>query len=149
LVDFPYIALLCVHVGAASVWIGGAIFSELVLNPTLRSFPVFQAARLSTDAARTFTRTVWVSFFLIFSTGIIMLYWRNWLTLSYLAYDATGQLMLAGLILSALAIANGAVITFVLAPRRSAWIERAIRINSVIGTAAVLLMVLFSEGVRS
>ena len=127
---------------------GGAVFTELVLNPSLRSFPVFQAARLSTEAAKSFTRTVWVSFLLIFSSGLVMLFWKNWLTVTYLLHDPSGQLMLLGMVLSALAIVNGATITFVLAPRRSIWIERAIRINSAIGTAAILLMVLFSESVR-
>ena len=141
-----YLFVLIVHVTASAVWVGGAVFSELILSPTFVAFKkVYQTNSLTTSSTKSFVKMVWISLPLMSVTGLAMLFSKGLLSAEFLLHEAAGLVMSVGIMLTVLAMINAGVITFVLMPRGSGWIPRAIRLNLALGISIVVLMALFPE----
>ena len=143
-----YVVLLIIHMVASAIWLGGGLFTELILGPALRNHDkMHQALSLSTASARSFVRMVWVSIVALAVTGVAMLILGGWASTGFLFGSYPGALMLSSGITTAAAVSNGLIITLLLMPRRSSWIQTALRINLLLATTTVILMVAFSASV--
>ena len=72
------LALVCLHVLAAVVWIGGMVFLSLVLVPVVKREPfVAQRGLLIKTAGGRFRALVWGSVFVLLATGPLLALNRN------------------------------------------------------------------------
>lgn len=97
----------------AVVWIGGMIFMDLVLMPSMSAIEPAQRARLIGAVAKRFTIVAWVSVIVLLVTGIVK-------TPGNMLLDAStryGSILMIKHILFAVMIGIGLLITFVAAPR--------------------------------
>jgi uncharacterized membrane protein len=144
LIDVTVLTLLVLHIGASTIWLGTSIFSEIVLRPVLATqSKMHQAMDLSKNSARNSVLLVWISLILLSSTGLLLLWLENWLTLSFLTGSIGGGIMLTGMILTLGGILNGLVITAILMPKNSARLQLSLRINMIFSASIIVLMVLF------
>jgi len=59
------------HLLATAIWLGGAIFIKLVLNPSLLEIDPQQRGRLMGTAAKRFSITAWISIIVLIITGLM------------------------------------------------------------------------------
>jgi putative copper export protein len=59
------------HLLAAAVWLGGAIFIKVVLNPSLAQIDPQQRGKLMGTAAKRFSITAWISIIVLIITGLL------------------------------------------------------------------------------
>ncbi|MDG6905136.1 MAG: hypothetical protein JRN20_05045 [Nitrososphaerota archaeon] len=138
--------VLVVHIVASAVWVGAGIFTEFILNPTLKTQEkIFQASILSKNATRVAILMVWVALIALSLSGLALMWLENWLSLTFLFGSQSGLALLLGMILTLGGIVNGLVITLVLIPRKSSKVPIALRTNLSLAVAIVLIMVLFYE----
>lgn len=157
--DFLFLGLLVVHILASAAWIGGAFFLEVALGRGLQVIPQAHRVSLATRIGQRFTIVAWISLATITLTGLLMTYLRQGLSASFLFSSAQGVALTVSMILTVVAILNGFVISFVLAPRlrsedpdtavaASKISTRLIETNTVLGMTAIVLMTVFAESVR-
>ena len=102
-----------IHLFAAAVWIGGMIYMNIVLMPSLAAIDPPQRGRLVGAVAKKFTIVSWLSVVALASTGLLR-------TPGPLLFDTAspyGRLLTVKLLLFGVMIAIGAVITFGFAPK--------------------------------
>lgn len=154
--DILIIILVTVHIFFAALWIGGALFIEIIMNPKIRSIP--QASIISEAAGNRYTIIAWTSLSALTCTGLLMTYLNGGLSFIFLLTSIEGQLLLASIILTLAAIVNGMIITVLtrrlkshnlpVAERARLWLPRIVPINLIIGSVVLVSMILFSELVR-
>lgn len=101
------------HLLAAAIWIGGMFFMEAVFYPSVAAIDPQQGGKALAVAAKRFTIIAWSCIAILIVTGIFKTP-SGWLfTTSFQA----GTVLLIKHLLIVMAIINGAVITFVVAPK--------------------------------
>lgn len=117
-----YLSMCFLHDLALAVYVGGAIAMEFILNPAQATIPPAQAQILGQKTSDRFLLLVWISLALLLITGLVRLHLRgffgwdpvwNWAISWDYAYGRTMYLML---IIWALLVINGGLITFWLRP---------------------------------
>lgn len=152
--DLLFIAILVVHIAAAAAWVGGAIMLELAFNPKILSITRIQGGLVSKRVEDLFTITAWTSLATMSITGLLLSAMRGLLSLDFL-FGRTGIFLLAGMVLTVVAISDGLIISLYIAPklkliknqdsRLRDLVRILIRGNSLIGLTVVVLMVVFAQ----
>lgn len=102
-----------VHLLVSVIWIGGMIYTALVLMPSMTSIDPPQRGRLLASVAKRFTIVAWSSVLILLATGLLK-------TPSRMLVDASsgyGRILLIKHIAFVFMILIGAIITFVVAPK--------------------------------
>ena len=156
-----YLLSVCIHILAATVWVGGMLFLVLVVVPWLRKGGRTNAAIFLRETGERFRNVGWVCFLVVLVTGSFNLWVRGvrfssfgnaeWLGSSF------GKTVIAKLSVFALVLAISAVHDFVAGPRatvaieanpRSTEAQQARRRASMLGRFNVLLaLILVAAGV--
>ncbi len=108
------------HLLAVAVYLGGSVAMEFVLGPAQRFVPPAQAQVIGQRTADRFLVLVWGALALLPASGALLFFsLSDQHTLSGTKFFTTryGQTLLAMIVLWAVLVANGAIITFVLRPR--------------------------------
>lgn len=108
------------HALGVAAYLGGAITMEFVVGPAQKAIPPAQQAVMGEKTANRFLVIAWSALGLIFVSGILRLYSTDkdqFLTSERLWDTMYGRTLLAMLILWAVLVVNGAIITFVLRPK--------------------------------
>ena len=152
--NIAWVSLLVIHISAAAAWVGGSTMLEIVLNPKISSISAIQAGPVSKRIEDIFTITAWAALTTMAATGIVLSIMQGSFNLSFLL-NPTGMFLLASMILTAIALVNGALISYYFAPRLKLikmadsklrdLVKVAIRGNNLIGLVVVTLMVIFTE----
>jgi uncharacterized membrane protein len=155
-----------IHVLAAMLWLGGMFFLGAVGAPALRGVqppPVRQ--KLFQELGSRFRRVGWVSIVVLVVTGVLNLYFRDWLHWSGVLGSAefwrtsTGHALAGKLLTVVLMISCSAIHDFILGPRagratpgsseaialrkRAAALARA---NAILGVLLVVAAVRLARG---
>jgi putative copper export protein len=160
------------HLLAVAVYVGGSVAMEFVLGPAQRFVPPAQAQVIGQRTADRFLALVWGALALFPISGTLLFFsmadedklrGTRFFTTHY------GQTLLGMIVLWAVLVANGAIITFVLRPRlaqrasargggagvaqrldtmqaAATWVSRITRIDLVIALFIVLLGISFTYG---
>ena len=94
MVDIVHLILDGVHLLAIMVWIGGAIFLDRILQPSMSSIPPDQAGKLMAGILKRFTPLAGSSFAIIGITGIIRSYLKGSVNIAFLLESSSGNLLL-------------------------------------------------------
>lgn len=138
-------SVLVLHICASAVWLGTAIFTEVILTPSLGQTRIYQASVLSKSATKMAVLLVWISLILLSSTGLALMWAEHWLSFSFLFGGKIGIIMFVAILLTVSGIVNGLLITLILIPKRPARVVLSLRINMILALAITVLMILFSE----
>lgn len=148
-----FVSLLVVHIGAAATWVGGATMLELVFQPRLDAISRIQATLVSRNVENRFTIISWVCLVVISATGVTLSVLQGTFNLDTLL-QPTGLFLLGSILLTIIAVTSGLLITYYTPRLQSVKAEETnlrlavrslVRLNNVIGLAAVVLMVVFTE----
>lgn len=101
------------HIAATVVWIGGMIFMEAVLYPSLRVLEAEHGGKVQAVVAKRFSILAWSCLAILIVTGLLRTPSEWLLNTSF----TEGTLLLIKHLLIIVAIINGIVITLVYAPR--------------------------------
>lgn len=104
------------HILAVATYVGTAIFFDFILGPALRFIPPGQATIVTQRVSRVFTYLAWACWAVILATGLARLYVAGSLSPSLLHYRY-GWWILAKIILLALLVINGLLVSFWLRPQ--------------------------------
>lgn len=108
------------HLLAVAVYVGGSIAMEFVLGPAQSYVPPAQAQVIGQRSADRFLVLVWGALALFPISGLLLFFsLGDQHTLSGMQFFTTlyGQTLLGMIVLWAVLVVNGAIITFVLRPR--------------------------------
>lgn len=119
---------VCLHILAATTWIGGMLFLVLVVVPWLRSGGRTRAPSLMRDTGRRFRSVGWICFAVLLVTGTFNLWFRgvrlqSFVDPRWLGSDF-GQAVMAKLVLFVVVLASSAVHDFVVGPMASEALHR-------------------------
>lgn len=153
------------HLLAVATYVGGSIAMEVVLTPAQRFVPPAQAQVLAQKSADRFLVLVWSSLALLPASGMLLFFSisdQKLVSSGQIFSTSSGRTLLAMMVLWAVLVANGAVITFVLRPRLASrasaaggraaagaqlesmtraatWVSRITRIDLAVSLVVVLL----------
>lgn len=108
------------HVLGVATYLGGAIVMEFVVGPAQKAIPPAQAQVMGLKTADRFLAFAWGALGLILASGLLRLATLHNLGLlasARLWQTSYGRTLLAMVILWAVLVVNGAIITFVLRPK--------------------------------
>jgi uncharacterized membrane protein len=154
--DLLFASLLVIHISAAATWVGGATMLELVFQPRVSAISNIQGALVSRRIETRVTVMSWTCLVLISVTGVALSVLQGTFNLGSLL-QPTGLFLLASIILTAVAVASGLLITFYTPRLQSvkaaetnirSVVRALVRLNNVISLAAVVLMVVFTELIK-
>jgi len=153
------------HLLAVAVYVGGSVAMEFVLGPAQRFVPPAQAQILGQRSADRFLVLVWGSLVLFPVSGMLLFFSlsdQHLITHGDMLSTSEGRTLLAMMVLWAVLVANGVLITFVFRPRlvsrakaqgggarvaghlesmqrAATWVSRLTRIDLAVALVVVLL----------
>ena len=109
--DIVNLILDSVHLLSVIVWIGGAIFSDRILLPSMSAISPDQAGKLMGGILKRFTPLVWGLISIIGFTGLIRSYLKGSVNISFLLDTSSGNILLLKVALVCTMLAFGLLIT--------------------------------------
>ena len=107
------VAVNFLHLLATSVWIGGALFIHLVLQPSLGAIEPPQAGKLYGVIAKRFSIAAWISIIILLFTGL----YKTPAGMLFDTSSETGTTLMIKHVLVLIVVAVGLVIGLVVVPR--------------------------------
>ncbi len=104
------------HVLAASIYVGGSLFLELVFTPAQEFIPPAQASVIGQRVGRRFAILAWVALLILGLTGVVQLYAFDMLKAEFFQ-TRVGLWTLVMVIAWVFLVVNGAIMTFWLRPK--------------------------------
>ncbi|MFQ5871056.1 MAG: CopD family protein [Candidatus Geothermarchaeales archaeon] len=156
--DYYNIVLGWVHVFAVIAVVGGSVFSDRILQPSLQSISPDQAGKLFEAVAKRFTALVWLAIITIAATGLLRADYFGALTTDILLRTTYGTILLTKMVLFAAMIIIALIITMIglrlAKPLSQEYVKQAqtrikilSRTNIVLSIIVVLLAVALRVGV--
>ncbi len=111
------------HLLAVAVYVGGSVAMEFVLGPAQRFVPPAQAQVLAQKSADRFLVLVWSSLALLPISGMLLFFAvsdQHLVSSGDIFTTGSGRTLLAMMVLWAVLVVNGSIITFVYRPRLAA-----------------------------
>ena len=123
------IVVALVHIGCATIWLGGAFFYTVVLQPKLGALDTAQQRVLSRSLRATMTPLLAVSAAATIASGLVMMVQLHHLHTGPFSHDRWGVALIIGAVasLGALAVA----VVEARANRRDAWANDGARARSL------------------
>lgn len=147
------VLLIFVHVSAVAAWVGGALFYEFIFTRKVVTLAPGSANEFTISAGKLITNIASLSLFLISISGLLLAYDEGGLNYS-LFVSERGWFLLVSILLTALAITNGFLITMRYIPQLGSKI-RAVsaskriaflaRINTATALSAIVFMAIYAE----
>ena len=100
-----------IKIGKIIIWIGGAIFYDRVLAPSMSAISPDQVGKLMGAIGKRFTPLVWGLISIIGITGLIRSYLKGTMNISFLLDTSSGNILLLKAILVCTMLAFGLLIT--------------------------------------
>lgn len=100
-----------VHLISVVIWIGGAFFFDLILQPAAAQLDPPQAGKLNQSTVQRFSPVAWGSIIIIIITGLIRAAGRGVLSLDVLFNTLYGNLLLGKIVLVVIMVIIGVIIT--------------------------------------
>ncbi len=88
-----------IHIVAVVIWGGGAIFMTFIVSPNLARLPPKDAGPLGGAMSKQFTKVAWTMVFFIALTGLLRMYYKNFLNLNLLLTSPYGQILTVKLLI--------------------------------------------------
>jgi len=131
---------------------------EIVFEPRFNVISKIQATLVSKQVENRFTWMSWIALVVMSATGVIMSLMQGTFNLRSL-FQTTGLFLLASIVLTIIAMIDGLLITYYFTPRLQSikfaesnlrsLVKVVIRLNNLIGLAVIILMVIFTELLRT
>lgn len=156
--DVIHLTLGWIHLLAVIFWIGGAIFFDMILQPSLKSISPDQLGKLNQAVVKRFMPLVWGAIIIIAATGLLQANYIGVLSSNVLFGTGYGNVLLVKMVIFLVMLMIGLVITRVgirlsrgATPEYAMRAQKQIKIlseaNIVLGIIVVLLAVTLRIGV--